>query len=328
LRKSSVADIAAPLQAKTICNANMNLIRGDPDMRSFALSAVSIALALSLVACGGKEDAALEKGQVLATVNGTDITVNELNAELLGVPLPGPGEQRKAMEQQALQGLVDRTILADIAREKAIDKSPTYISQKRRADESLLVQLLQRDIASKIAPTTASEAKSFMDSNPDMFAQRKIYALDQIQFQPPQDLTKLKAYEPLKTMDAIIEQLNRDGLQNRRAPGSLDAATTNPNILRQITALPAGEIFIVPSNGVFVASRVTGSRVEPFTGQKAEQFAMNAVQQKKIAEVTEKELADRMKKARESVKYQAGYGPPKPPAGGAASSAAPKPAGG
>ena len=296
-------------------------------MRSFALSTAAIALTLSLAACGGKEDTALEKGQVLATVSGIDVTANELNAELIGVPLPPPGEQRKAIEQQALQGLVDRTILAAIAREKAIDKTDIYIAQKRRADENLLVQLLQRDIASKIGPTTATEAKAFIDSNPAMFAERKIYTLDQIQFQMPQDMNKLKAYEPLKTMESIAAQLTRDGLQFRRAPGRLDAAETNQNILSQVTALPEGEIFIIPANGAFVASRITSSKVEPFTGQKAEQFAMKAVQQRKIAETTEKQLADRIKKAREAVKYQEGYAPPKP-AGGAGAPAAPKPAGG
>ena len=68
---------------------------------------------------------------------------------------------------------------------------------------------------------------------------------------------------------------------------------------------------------------------EPLTGPKAEQFAMNAVQQKKIAEATEKDLAERIKKARESVKYQEGYAPPKAPAGApAAAPTAPAPTGG
>lgn len=304
-------------------------------MRSFALSAATIALALTLTACGGKEDAKLEKGQVLATVNGTDVTTNELNAELVGAQLPAAGEQRKAIEQQALQGLVDRTILADIARERGIDKSPIFIAQKRRAEENLLVQILQRDIASKISPTTPAEAKSFMESNPALFAQRKIFQLDQIQFQPPKDMSKLKAYEPLNTMEEIALQLTRDGLPYRRAPGSLDPAGTDPRILKELLSKPEGEIFIIPANGALVATRITGSKPEPLTGPKAEQYAMGVVQQRKIAEATKKDLEERVKKARESVKYQEGYAPPKTPEGvpsvpAAASTAptAPAPTGG
>ncbi len=287
-------------------------------MRRFVLPFTSIALVLTLAACGGKDDAALEKGQVVATVNGTDVTINELNAELMGTQLPPPGEQRKAIEQQALQGLVNRTILGDIAREKGIDKSPAYILQKRRADETLLVQMLQRDIAAKLPTPSADEARSFMVSNPDLFAQRKIFALDQIQFQAPDDMKKLKAYEPLKTMEQIEGQLTLDGLKFRRAAGQLDAATANPELVRQIANLPAGEIFIIPANGSLIASRVTGIKVEPFAGAPAEQYAQGLLQQKKLAAATETQLAETIKKARDAVKYQAGYAPPKAPAATAA----------
>lgn len=301
-------------------------------MRPFTLYAVPVALALSLSACGSKDGGALEKGQVLATVSGTDITANELNAELIGVQMPSSAEQRKPVEQQALQSLVERTILAGIARERNLDKSPVFLAQKRRAEENLLVQVLQRDIASKISPTTPDEAKRFMDANPQLFAQRKIYQLDQIQFQIPQDLGKLKAYEPLKTMEEIALQLSRDGLAYRRAPGSLDPAGTNPNILKLLMSKPAGEIFIVPANGALVATRVVGTKDEPLTGDKALQFAQGLVQQTKITDATKKELGDRIEKAREAVKYQEGYAPPKlpnsAPAAPMAPAAAPAPAGG
>lgn len=302
-------------------------------MRSFALSAATIALALSLSACGGKEEASLEKGQVLATINGVDVTTNELNAELAGAQLPPAGEQRKEIERQALQALVDRTILAGVARERGVDKSPTFIAQKRRAEENLLVQILQRDIANKIPQTTPAEAKKFMESNPQLFAERKIFQLDQIQFEIPKNLNILKSYEPLNTMDEVAQQLTRDGLKFRRAPGSLDPATTDPAVLKELLSKPEGEIFIIPANGALVATRITSSKPEPLAGPRAEQFATGIVRQRKIAEATKKDLEDRVKKARETVKYQEGYAPPKQPAGAPAApsavpAAAPAPTGG
>lgn len=297
-------------------------------MRSFARSAATVALALALAACGGKEEAKLEKGQVLATVNGIDITTNELNAELLGAQLPAAGEQRKAAEMQTLQALVTRTILASIARERNLDKSPVFIAQQRRAEENLLAQLLQRDIASKVSPTTPSEAKSFVDSNPALFAERKIYQLDQIQFEVPKDMKILNAYEPLKTMEEIALQLERDGLKYRRAPGSLDPTSTNPAILKTLLSKGEGEIFVIPANGALVATRIVSTKPEPLTGDKAIQIAMQLVQQRKISEATEQQLADRVKKARESVTYQEGYAPPKAPASAPAAPAAPAPSGG
>ena len=282
-------------------------------MRRVMILASVAAFALTLGGCGGKKGVAeeLAKGQVVATVDGKDVTIHQLNAELAGMALPA-GEQRKQVEIGALQSLVSRTILADLARERGIDKSPQYVLQQQRADEALLVQMLQRDIASKIAPPTRVEADKFMADNPDLFAQRKIYSLDQIQFQMPQDLQKLKGYEPLKTMEEVENRVIEDGLEHRRQNSQLDSVGANPELIRQIAKLPPGEIFIIPANGSVVASKITNVQTVPYTDAKATEYAMMMLQQKKIGDATEKQLADKIKKARDAVKYQKGYAPPKP----------------
>jgi EpsD family peptidyl-prolyl cis-trans isomerase len=283
-------------------------------MRPFLLAAAVSVSALALASCGGNDvSETLAKGQVVATVDGKDLTINQLNAELSGMALP-QGEQRKQVEVGALQSLVSRTILANIARERGIDKTPEYVLQQQRADEALLVQLLQRDIASKIAPPTKDDANKYMSENPDFFGQRKIFTLDQIQFQMPNDINILKGYQPLKTMEEVQARVIEDNLEYRRADSQLDAVGANPLLIQAIMKLPAGEIFIIPSNGAVIASKIKSVRVEPFTGDKATQYAMMLIQQKKVGEATEKQLAEKIKKAREAVKYQKGYEPPKAPA--------------
>jgi peptidyl-prolyl cis-trans isomerase C len=275
------------------------------------INASIAAAALLLAACGGSEDGEgeLKKGQTVATVNGKDITVHELNAELMGVALPS-GDQRKQVEQAALQSLVGRTILADIARERGIDKSPTYLMQRRRANEALLVQMLRSDIASRVTPPTREDALAFMRENPDLFEQRKIYTLDQIQFSAPDDMTKLRRLEPLQTMEQVERQLIEDRVEYRRAPGKLDTVGTNPDLIRQIARLPPGEIFIVPNQGTVVASRITGTEVVPFTGEPALAYAMNLIQGRRVREATERELKAKIEEAQTKIKYQPGFGPP------------------
>lgn len=294
-------------------------------MRRPILTATCVALAVALAGCGTDDAAeALEKGQVVATVDGQDVTIHQLNAELSGAALPA-GEQRKQVEVGALQGLVNRTILANIARQRGIDKKPEYLLQQHRANEALLVQLLQRDIASKISPPTADDANKFMAANPDLFAQRKIFALEQIQFQMPADVNKLKGYEPLKTMQEVEARIIEDGLEYRKQNSQLDTIGANPGLIRQIAKLPPNEIFIIPANGAVVANRIVGTKLEPFTGERATEYAKALLQQQKLGEATEKQLAETIKKSRDAVKYQKGYEPPKAPtAPGAAPAAAPK----
>lgn len=292
-------------------------------MRKSFIATVALGAVL-LAGCGEKSDPAetLGKGQVVATVNGKDVTIYELNAELQGVRLP-TGDQRKAIEQAALQQLINRKILADYAREQGIDKSPNYILQERRADEALLVNLLQRQIASKVTPPTRDEADKYIAANPALFADRKIFALDQIQFAIPEDVKKLSAFEPLKTMDQVEQRVIEEGWEYRRAPSQLDSVGANPDLIRKIVALPPGEIFIIPTGRVIVASRITDAKVVPFTGDKAVQYAMSLIQQQKLTAAAAGELEDKVKKAREAVKYQAGYGPPAAPNAAPGTPAAP-----
>jgi EpsD family peptidyl-prolyl cis-trans isomerase len=268
-------------------------------------------VALLLAGCGGSEDGEekLQKGQTVATVNGRDITIHELNAELMGRAIPA-GQDRKQIEQAALEGLVGRTILADIARERGIDKSPTYLLQRRRANEALLVEMLRNQITSKIAPPTRDEALAFIRTNSDLFEQRKVYTLDQIQFRMPADMSKIRNLEPLKTMEQVEQQLIQDRVEYRRGTGKLDTVGLNPELVRQISGLPPGEVFIVPEQGMVVANRITDVQIVPFTGDPAIAYAMNLIQARKVAEATEKELAARVEEARKNVKYQQGFEPP------------------
>jgi peptidyl-prolyl cis-trans isomerase C len=290
-------------------------------MRRILTGLCIAASAAALASCGGDKGEALAKGQVVATASGKDITVHELNAELMGLALPA-GEQRKQVEQQALQGLVSRTILADLARERGIDKSPSYSLQKRRAEEALLVQMLQRDIASKVPQVGRADADKFIAENPDLFAQRKIFTLDQIQFPAPKDMAALKSFEPLKTMEDVQKRLVEDGIEHRRGGSKLDTVGANPAMIRQLAKLPPNEVFIIPNQGVIVASKIVSTQVVPFAGDDAVKYASQLVQMQRVSAATEKELGEKLKKARVAVKYQKGYEPPKAP-GAPASPAAP-----
>ena len=291
-------------------------------MRKGFSAAIFLGTAL-LAGCGNSGEEQLEKGQVVATVDGKDVTVHELNAELQGVNLP-QGADRKAIEQAALQQVVQRRILADIARERGLDKTPMYLLQEKRAEETILAQMLQRSLASSIKQPTAQEVQTYIAQNPQLFAQRKIFTVDQIQFEAPKDMRQLSAYQPLKTMEEVEAQVKKDGLRYRRAPATLDVATANPQLVQQVLKLPAGEIFIIPAGQAVVANRITGERVEPLTGEDANRLATNLVQQQRYQDLIKRDLEPKVKTARDAVKYQAGYAPPKgaeAPAAGAAPAA-------
>jgi peptidyl-prolyl cis-trans isomerase C len=215
------------------------------------------------------------------------------------------------VEQAALQQVVNRRILSDIARERGLDKTPMFLLQEKRAEEQILVQMLQRQMSSAVKQPSQTEISTFMAQNPNLFAERKIFTVDQIQFQTPQDANILRKYEPLTTMDQVEAMLKQDGLQYKRAPATLDVATANPELVQQVLKMNPEDIFIIPAGRIMVANLITDTRVQPLTGPQAQQLAAGMIQQRKFQDLVKNDLEPKVKKAESEVKYQAGFAPPK-----------------
>lgn len=278
-------------------------------MRAFILSGLLIGTAIFLTACGrSNAEDKLEKGQVIATVNGEDVTIYELGAELQGINMPS-GEAHKRAERAAVQRIVDRKILADIARERKLDKTPEYLLQTRRAEEQLLVSLLQQNEAGQVPAATSEDVEKFVAANPSMFSERKLLIIDQIQFPMPSDPKALMAYRPLKTLDEVEQKLTSDGIEHRRVPTSLDTLQLPPSMVKSILGLPPGEVFVVPAGGGLTANRIVEIRATPLSGREAMKVAREMVRKQKMANRTTKELEPLLAAARAKVTYKKGYAP-------------------
>jgi len=84
----------------------------------------AIAAMLLVAACD--KGGSAPKGQVVAQVNGQDITLSELNAELLANKVPADSDD-KAATQLILQRLIARKLLVEHARDEKLDKNRVYI---------------------------------------------------------------------------------------------------------------------------------------------------------------------------------------------------------
>ncbi len=274
-------------------------------------SIISLLLAYSflvLAACGENGADDIPAGQTIARVDGQDVTIHELNAELKGVQLP-TGEARKQVEQQALQRIIDRRILAGLARNRKLDQSPDFVLLKQRAEENVLVDLLRQNIAGEAKRPTIGDARGFVAANPTMFAERALLTLDQIAFELPQDPAKLKELAPIKTMTDIEKWLIENGIQYRRQPAQLDTLQVAPDAARRILALPPGEVFVVPAREVATANVITGARAQPVAGEQATAIAMNILQSRSVMATATRELETEVKKRRAAVTYQTGFAP-------------------
>lgn len=282
-------------------------------MRRFGLVA-TIALGVALAGCSKKPT-----DQVVAIVNGEEISLPELNAELGQAQVPA-GVDKKLVQQQLLQRLVDRRLLAQAAKETGLDRDPAFIVEQRRVNESLLVEKLAKRTNDSIPVPTAAEVDKFMASNPSLFAGRQIYGVDQIAFVTPADPTRLAALEPAKTQAEVIAVLQKLNIPFQRANRAVDSASVPPEQMQKILSLPKGEPFVVPGNGQVTVNVITGSKPEPLPAADARAAAVRVLRSQSLSKLGEARLKEARTKAK--IEYQTGFAPPAKPGAAAAPAAA------
>ena len=265
--------------------------------------AATVTIALASAGCSKKPTE-----QVLAVVNGEEISLPELNAELGNAQVP-PNVDKKVVQQQLLQRLVDRRLLAQSAKEQGLDREPSFIVDQRRMTESLLVERLAKKTSDTIAVPSAAEIDKFIAANQSLFAERQLYSVDQIAFATPSDAAKLKALEPAKTMAEVATVLDKLGIKYQRAGRIVDSANVPPEQMNRILSLPKGEPFVVPSNGQVTVNVIVGNKAEPLPDAQARPMAVRALRSQSLAKLGEQRLKDARAKAK--IEYQDGFAPAK-----------------
>jgi EpsD family peptidyl-prolyl cis-trans isomerase len=278
--------------------------------------------AVILLLLGGCEKTA--GGQVVAVVNGEEITQQDLNGELQGATIPAGVDKSQALGQ-VLQQIVDRKLLVQEAKAQGLDKSPEYLAQVRRSQDGLMINLLASKATKGISLPDGAAVDRYIATNPTMFSARRRYSLDQITFPQPANPKILKDLGPAHSLDSIAAILSANGVQFSRGKGQLDTATLPPAVANRLAALPSGEPFLVPDKGRMVASVITATQAFPTPEQEAKPAAVNLMRQQSLSEAMLRQL----EKARASAKidYKPGFAPAKRPAGGTTIPSATKSAG-
>lgn len=276
-------------------------------------AALSLMVLMCLSACNREAT-----GQVAAVVNDDEITLQEINAELAALQIPETAD-KKLVQQQALQRIIERRLLAQEASADGVATSQDYLIRERQLRDTLLVQLLGERMERSASPPDAADLDKYISDNPSMFTERKIYAIDRIQFPAPADINTLGPLKDDHSMAAVSSRLDRMGIEFRRSQGEIDAAAIGPDRLKQLLALPAGEPFVIPEGGVVTIGVITGERTAPLSSEEARTLALRTLQAQKINDAVRQRLEKARAKA--EITYQPGFAPAK-------SGAQPKQAGG
>lgn len=260
-------------------------------------------------------------GQVAATVGGQEVTVGELRAELGGATIADP-KAKKAAEQAALMAILRRKALANAAKEQKLDREPDYAVAKQRAEELALIQQLERKIAASVPTPTRDEAQQYISSHPDVFAQRKLFSVDEIRIGMSANQKLVEELKRLNTLEEIAAALTRENIPFARGTLTVDATSQDPRFVDAVVKLQPKDVMLFQDKGVLVAGVVRETKIVPFTGEPAINYAINVIKQQRVQQVVGRTLNGILTKAKSTIQFNKNYAPDKvsaeKPAAGAA----------
>lgn len=287
-------------------------------LRRIGLLLGCVIAAQGVTSCGKKAE-----GQVVAVVDGEEVTLQQLNAEL------GQVEGRESEPDQqtrnlALNRVVDRALLAGIAREEGVEKSPEYILRQHLLEQNLLVQMMAEKLARDNQKPSQQEVDKLIRENPQAFGERTIFALDQLVFPRPARNDVLQALAATKSMEEVVGVLNKFGVKFQRGNNAVDSANLPLTVFRQMKAVGTSEPIVIPAGQMVTVAKVVEMRPAPVAGPQARAVATNAYAKQKV----DKSLKAKLDAAKKTAKidYQSGFSAPATPAApGAAGSGAASP---
>lgn len=283
-------------------------------MRKLTVAALTLAVGLQLAGCGGKEPT----GQVAARVGKDEITVQEVQAELNGYTAPD-AKTRKLAEQRALQNIIQRKLLARAAEKAGVDKSPDLAIEKAKMEDMLLVQTWRNSLIKAVPEPSTEQIQQYISQHPELFANRKVFAVDQLRLPAVNDPKLFAELKPLNSLDDIGRVLQAHGIQYSTAKGALDVLSLDPKLVVGIEKLPDGEVFVVPSGNMLVANKITDAKVVPVPNDVAAKLAARYIKAGQAQESVNRMFSSAINNhPKIKVVYNKAFAPPAAPAKGPA----------
>lgn len=243
-----------------------------------ALIVSIVAAATLLAACGGDK----KKGgtQVAAKVNKEEISVHQINFVLQRTPGLKP-EQAPAVSKKILESLVDQELAVQQATDQKLDRDPNVVMAIEASKRDIVARAYADKIANTAAKPSDAEVAQYYQSHPGLFAQRRIYTLQEIVVQADANLkadlqSKLQgvtsATQAIKVLtDANAQHGSREVTQS---PENLPLS-----LVEKLATLNSGQFMVTPTANGFSLVFVNAVKPMSITQEQAkpaiESFLLN-----------------------------------------------------
>lgn len=272
---------------------------------------------VAITGCGKKEEQAKKPStQVVAKVDSEEISVHQLNAVLSkagGISQENVGQAK----WEILGKLIEQQLAVNKAVEHRLDRKPEVLMAIEAAKRDILARAYMQELAAAQTKPTSDEIRSYYAEHPELFAQRRIYKLQELTLQKNENLLQAlrDKVAASKSMEEIAVWLKNQNVPFK-AGGGIRAAEQLPlEILPKVHALKDGQIALIPTNDGYIIVRLTGSQTQPVDEAQASPRIQTFLTNQRSSEAVQREMKVLKEKAKiEYLGEFAGGVPPKPAA--------------
>jgi EpsD family peptidyl-prolyl cis-trans isomerase len=239
---------------------------------------LSIAL-LFITSCSDADNEKPAATQIVAKVNDDEISVHQLNNSMAQMPQIAP-ENLANVRMDLVGKLVNEQLAVQQAISLKLDRSSEVMMQIEAARREILTKAYLKQLVSALPNPSTEDAQKFYDAHPELFAERRIFNLQQITIPSPHPpVAEIQKLSANKNMTDIVTALKENKIVFTAGAATRAAEQIPLTTLTTITKAEEGQINIIESPQAITIVRVEASQLAPLPQESAlqriPQFLMN-----------------------------------------------------
>ncbi|MEY3382131.1 MAG: hypothetical protein RL468_2729 [Pseudomonadota bacterium] len=254
-------------------------------------------IALNLLGITGCDKRPVGSGQVLARVNGEEISVHQVNFAL---QYSRQRNNPKDASNAVLETMISRQLAVQEAMSMGLDRNPDVMMRLQEARLETLASAYAAEISRKLPPMKDEAVASFYREHPALFAQRRIYRLREITV-PVEN----ESYKNIKEELAKSPPSSKTLSWMRQQPGKwTDQTVVRPSndlpveIADRLLPLDAGKWLVFESPAGLLLYEVQSFEANPMSWTTAAPLIRENLTRQEEKELLSKTMAQLREKAK------------------------------
>lgn len=253
------------------------------------LCIAALAIIPLLAGCGESKKAAT---QVAAKVDKDEITIGQVNSVFAKMQ-EIPGKTATQVKHEVLDNLIDQQLAMRQAISTKLDRDPTVMQAIEEAKRNILASAYLDKIRASVAKVTPEEISKYYAAHPELFAQRRIFNLRELNIAAQPGLAASLSEQIAKgaSLEAIA-----NGLKSKNIPFNGNASThsaeeTPFEILSKISVLKNGEMTLIEGPAALAILQVVASQAASVDEKTVSASVQQYLSNTRIKEEITKELS-------------------------------------